>query len=57
MTFKTKSYDWLDSKTNKPQYGFKIYVTGEWCLACVGARLILFDTPEERDKAMKEMSG
>lgn len=57
MKFKTKKYDWLDSKTNKPKYGFKVFIGGEWCLACSDNKLILFDTAQERDVAIKEFKS
>ena len=57
MGFKVKNHDYLNMKTKTPQYGFKIFVGGEWCLASLGSRLILFDTPEERDIAVKEFKA
>ena len=54
MKFRTKKYDWLNSKTCKPKYGFKVFIGGEWCLAAENNKLLIFDTPEERDAAVKE---
>lgn len=51
---RTRKHDWFDTRCNKPQYGFQVFINGQWKHAAEDGKPCIFDTKEERKAKQSE---